>query len=451
MPPDGKVGVDPVCVLGYNTNKGQSIALRLRTDDLRGIRKYEVIKKTLIHELTHNVHSDHDIHFKTLNSQLTREAAAFDWTQSHGQSVADIPASSYDDKEDWESEPYYTEEEKIEGGVGTVGGQLEATELKEAGVTAREVAALAALERHSGLVLGSDKGGNGGGKRKRDGEGMEGGGESKSDESRMEDGPSASVLSSSSLSPSNSLSEAPIIIADSPASSPSTAPPSSSFSSSDPLSHMDISPSSTTVEPSSISSHSPSSDSASSSSSSSIASSSSFSSSSQSSPPTSSSSPPSPPSPASPSIPLDSSTADEDSELQEMMSVLEASGNTGVLDYVSKIKTLLSSLEKETYSSSTFILALQTLLLYISNLTQNMQEPKFRKIRKSNQAFYDRLGRFASSSEILRIVGFNLSSQSVEGEFYVYTRDDPGLLWLTKSLVEQKVKSLQRAISMKAS
>ncbi len=35
MPPEGLVGVDPVCVLGYNTNRGQSIHLRLRTDDLQ--------------------------------------------------------------------------------------------------------------------------------------------------------------------------------------------------------------------------------------------------------------------------------------------------------------------------------------------------------------------------------------------------------------------------------
>lgn len=40
MYPDGKVGVDPVCVLGLNQNKGQKILLRLRTDDLLGFRKY---------------------------------------------------------------------------------------------------------------------------------------------------------------------------------------------------------------------------------------------------------------------------------------------------------------------------------------------------------------------------------------------------------------------------
>ena len=35
MPPEGKVGVSPVCILGVNINAGQEISLRLRTDDLQ--------------------------------------------------------------------------------------------------------------------------------------------------------------------------------------------------------------------------------------------------------------------------------------------------------------------------------------------------------------------------------------------------------------------------------
>jgi hypothetical protein len=37
----------PIC----EQNRGQEISLRLRTDDLKGFRKYESIKKTLLHEL----------------------------------------------------------------------------------------------------------------------------------------------------------------------------------------------------------------------------------------------------------------------------------------------------------------------------------------------------------------------------------------------------------------
>jgi hypothetical protein len=55
MPPEGKVGVSAVCILGYNANQGQEISLRLRTDDLRGFRKYLRIRETLVHELAHMV------------------------------------------------------------------------------------------------------------------------------------------------------------------------------------------------------------------------------------------------------------------------------------------------------------------------------------------------------------------------------------------------------------
>jgi hypothetical protein len=35
MPPEGKVGISPKCILGVNINSGQEISLRLRTDDLK--------------------------------------------------------------------------------------------------------------------------------------------------------------------------------------------------------------------------------------------------------------------------------------------------------------------------------------------------------------------------------------------------------------------------------
>ncbi|CAI5729288.1 unnamed protein product [Peronospora effusa] len=92
MSPDGKVGVDPVCVLGLNQNKGQKILLRLRTDDLLGFRKYLSIKKVLFHELSHNasfdvVHSEHDQKFYQLMRQVEKECNELDWTISGGAAV----------------------------------------------------------------------------------------------------------------------------------------------------------------------------------------------------------------------------------------------------------------------------------------------------------------------------------------------------------------------------
>uniref|UniRef100_A0A8R7R298 WLM domain-containing protein n=1 Tax=Triticum urartu TaxID=4572 RepID=A0A8R7R298_TRIUA len=84
MAPVGYVGVSPKCIIGFNKNMGEEIPLRLRTDDLKGFRKYESIKKTLLHELAHKVHSEHDAHFFALNKQLNEEAASLDWTKSSG-------------------------------------------------------------------------------------------------------------------------------------------------------------------------------------------------------------------------------------------------------------------------------------------------------------------------------------------------------------------------------
>jgi len=73
MPPDGQVGVDSECVMGLNRNAGQEILLRVRTDDGQGLRPYQSLVPVLLHELTHNVWSDHSNNFKTLCSQLNRE------------------------------------------------------------------------------------------------------------------------------------------------------------------------------------------------------------------------------------------------------------------------------------------------------------------------------------------------------------------------------------------
>uniref|UniRef100_M4BC64 WLM domain-containing protein n=1 Tax=Hyaloperonospora arabidopsidis (strain Emoy2) TaxID=559515 RepID=M4BC64_HYAAE len=67
------VGVDPVCVLGLNQNKGQKILLRLRTDDLLGFRK-----------LLRCVHSEHDSNFYQLVRQVEKECNELDWTSSGG-------------------------------------------------------------------------------------------------------------------------------------------------------------------------------------------------------------------------------------------------------------------------------------------------------------------------------------------------------------------------------
>ncbi|XP_008811148.2 uncharacterized protein LOC103722385 [Phoenix dactylifera] len=88
MAPVGYVGISPKCLLGFNKNQGEEISLRLRTDNLKGFRKYESIKGTLLHELAHMVYSEHDANFFALNKQLNEEATSLDWTKSRSHTLS---------------------------------------------------------------------------------------------------------------------------------------------------------------------------------------------------------------------------------------------------------------------------------------------------------------------------------------------------------------------------
>ncbi|XP_022970761.1 uncharacterized protein LOC111469652 isoform X2 [Cucurbita maxima] len=100
MAPVGYVGVRPKCILGFNKNHGEEISLQLRTDDLKGFRKYESIKKTLLHELAHVIYSKHDANFYALDKQLNEEAATLDWTRSKGHTLSGVSYSQYHDESD---------------------------------------------------------------------------------------------------------------------------------------------------------------------------------------------------------------------------------------------------------------------------------------------------------------------------------------------------------------
>ncbi|PON48496.1 WLM domain containing protein [Parasponia andersonii] len=101
MAPVGYVGVSPKCILGFNKNHGEEISLRLRTDDLKGFRKYESIKKTLLHELAHMVYSEHDANFFALNKQLNQEAASLDWTRSRSHTLSGARRTDHFEEEEF--------------------------------------------------------------------------------------------------------------------------------------------------------------------------------------------------------------------------------------------------------------------------------------------------------------------------------------------------------------
>jgi WLM domain len=65
-----------VCLLGYNTNGGARIDLKLRTDDLQGFRPYSQLAATLIHELSHNWVGEHNLLFWSNYGQMRIEYVA---------------------------------------------------------------------------------------------------------------------------------------------------------------------------------------------------------------------------------------------------------------------------------------------------------------------------------------------------------------------------------------
>jgi len=118
MPPEGLVGIDKVCKLGYNVNHGEKIYLRLRTDDLKGFRRFDVILKTMLHELSHCDHMDHSDQFWKLFRQLENEIIQLDWTKSKGYVLGH--GDPYGPKIDLSNNPTHTSENEIPKTLPTI-------------------------------------------------------------------------------------------------------------------------------------------------------------------------------------------------------------------------------------------------------------------------------------------------------------------------------------------
>ncbi|KAJ7524815.1 hypothetical protein O6H91_17G023300 [Diphasiastrum complanatum] len=144
LAPEGYVGISPKCLLGFNKNHGEEISLRLRTDDLKGFRKYESIKKTLMHELAHMVYGEHDEDFHRLDKQLNKEVLDLDWTKGtkHTLSVGRNSTENMD-------EDSLGPNQRLSAGF-RLGGNLDAAASRSA-QTAAAAAALARLSNHQEL------------------------------------------------------------------------------------------------------------------------------------------------------------------------------------------------------------------------------------------------------------------------------------------------------------
>jgi len=147
--------------LGLNRNKGEVIELRLRTDAYDGYRDYKTIRKTLCHELAHNVHGPHDRNFWELCKQIEKEVEGSDY-RAGGRSLGEeyyAGGEEVDDHGGWSGGEFVLGTGSGGGGggaesTGTTGGQS---------MSRRDILAKAAEERMKRLREQNQQGENAGG------------------------------------------------------------------------------------------------------------------------------------------------------------------------------------------------------------------------------------------------------------------------------------------------
>lgn len=140
--------------LGLNRNAGEVIELRLRTDAYDGYRDYKTIRKTLCHELAHNVHGPHDRNFWDLCKQIEKDVEGSDWRSGgHSLGEEEFYGGEVDDHGGWTGGEF----------VLGVGRTENAVQGSSAGMSRREILAKAAEERIKRLRDESGPGENTGG------------------------------------------------------------------------------------------------------------------------------------------------------------------------------------------------------------------------------------------------------------------------------------------------
>lgn len=132
--------------LGLNRNAGEVIELRLRTDAYDGYRDYKTIRKTLCHELAHNVHGPHDRNFWDLCKQIEKEVEKADW-KSGGHTVSnDEFYGGHGEDEEVDDHGGWTGGEFVLG-ASAAGSAESAAQSSSQGMSRREILAKAAEER----------------------------------------------------------------------------------------------------------------------------------------------------------------------------------------------------------------------------------------------------------------------------------------------------------------
>ena len=79
--------------------------------------------------------------------------------------------------------------------------------------------------------------------------------------------------------------------------------------------------------------------------------------------------------------------------------------------------------------------ALQTLATVLQNALSSPDD-KFRRVRQQNPAFHRRAGQWPAAGQVLQAAGFVQQAQGAD-PVWVLQRNDPGLLWLALSAVQE--------------
>lgn len=136
--------------LGLNRNRGEVIELRLRTDAGDGYRDYKGVRKTLCHELAHNIHSAHDAKFWKLCREIEREIESYE----RGNRIleeSDGPSGPISEEEEHLDHGGWTGGEFVLGDLGVHGNN---TSNSNGGLSRREIIAQAAEKRQRLLQRG---------------------------------------------------------------------------------------------------------------------------------------------------------------------------------------------------------------------------------------------------------------------------------------------------------
>lgn len=126
---------------------------------------------------------------------------------------------------------------------------------------------------------------------------------------------------------------------------------------------------------------------------------------------------------SSPQLPMPSTPEPLSKELES----LQSESDSHRQKILKAIQTIRSHTTKEEFEQS-----MRTFHLILANILEHPAEEKYKKISLTGKTFQNRIGKHFGGKELMNSVGFQEEKESL-----VWKRNDPGLLWLAKSLASE--------------